>query len=104
MTRKPAWQVIRRRSGTMADADFFPGCFVLVTCGACGHAKPYNPGRIVMRLRELRLGGTLATFEQIAARIEKTCRCGVRDWRADLAYPPHMSSADVKRLQARARN
>jgi hypothetical protein len=96
--------MIGRRNGTMADADFFPGCFVLVTCGACGHAKPYNPGRMLMRLRELRLGGTLATFEDIAGRIEKRCRCGVRDWRVALAFPPHMTSGDIKRLQARARN
>ena len=104
MTAKPAWQVIARRNGTMADADFFPGCHVLVTCDACGHAKPYAPGRLVMRLRELHMGGTLTTFEEIARRIEKRCRCGVRDWRVELAFPPHMTAGEIKRLQARARN
>lgn len=104
MTQKQPWQVIGRRNGTMADADLFPGCFVLVTCGACRHFKTYSTTRILMRLRELRMGGTLATFEDIAGRIEKKCRCGARDWRVDLAFSPYMSSGEIKRLQARARN
>jgi hypothetical protein len=104
MSRTPAWQVIARRNGTMADADFFPGSHVLVTCNVCRYAKPYASGRMVMRLRELRMGGTLTTFEEIAQRIEKRCRCGARDWRVDLAFPPHMTSGEIKRLQARARN
>jgi hypothetical protein len=99
-----SWRVIERRNGTMADADLFPGCHLLVTCNACGHHKSYNPGRIVMRLRELRLGGSLATFGDVASRIEKTCKCGTRDWRAQLAFRPGTTDGDIKRLAARARN
>jgi hypothetical protein len=98
------WRVIEAPNGKMADADLFPGSLLLVTCNACGHFKHYNPGRVVMRLRELRLGGTLATFSDVAGRIERKCRCGVRDWRAELAWPPGMTDGDIKRLAARARN
>lgn len=98
------WRVIEPRNGTLSDADFFPGCYVLVTCNACGHAKPFSPGRIVMRLRELHLGGTLATFGDVAGRMERKCRCGMRDWRAELAFPPNATDADIRRLAARARN
>ena len=98
------WRVIDTPNRTMADAGLYPGCQLLVSCGACGHRKSYNPGRVVMRLRELRLGGTLVTLGEIAGRIERKCRCGTRDWRADLAWPPGMRDGDIKRLAAQARN
>lgn len=101
MSRKTAWQIIAPRRGTMADADVFPDCQVLVTCTACGQAKPYAPGRMVMRLRELRMGGTLTTFEEIATRIENPCRCGVRSCAGTSPSPPYMSTGEIKRLQAR---
>ena len=99
-----SWRVIEPRNGTLADADFYPGSHLLVTCNACGHRRSFSPGRIVMRLRELRLSGTLATLGEVAGRIDKTCTCGVRAWRAELAWPPGMRDSDIKRLAARARN
>ena len=98
------WQVIERGNGTIKEADLFPGCFVLVTCNGCGHFKSYKPDRVVMRLRELRLGGARATFSDVAGRIERKCRCGVRDGRAEVAWPPGMTEGEIKSLAARARN
>jgi hypothetical protein len=97
------WRVITTFNGTLGDAERFPGCKLLVTCNACGHLKSYSPGRVVMRLRELRLGGTLATLEEVARRIERPCPCGQRAWRAELAWPPGLSASEIKRLAARAR-
>ncbi|WP_331589028.1 hypothetical protein [Phenylobacterium sp.] len=98
------WRPIEAPNGKMADADLFPGCFVLVTCKACGHFKAYPPATVVLRLRQLQMGGTLATFAEVAGRVGATCPCGARDWRAGLAWPPGMTDGDIKRLAARARN
>ena len=98
------WRVIATLNGTLGDAHRFPGARLLVTCQACGHLKSYAPERVVMRLRELRLGGSSASFEDVARRIERPCPCGRRAWRVELAWPPGLTESEIQRLANQLRS
>lgn len=94
-----------RSTDPLEDYRRYPGCRVLLSCGACGYAKDYNPERIVMRLRELRVGGWKTPIVGIAAQMRRPCpACRKMQWTTRLAYPADMTEAEARRLMARMRN
>jgi hypothetical protein len=100
-----SWRVISSPDWVIGDSERFPGSRLYVSCGGCGHFKSYGPGRVIMRLRELRLGGYKTPLPRVAESVERKCpRCGKRNWRAELAWPPGFTEGDAKRAAARARN
>ncbi len=94
-----------RPTDPLEDYRRYPGCRVLLTCGACDYAKDYNPERIVMRLRELRVGGYKTPIVRIAAQMRRPCpTCRKMKWSSRLAYPDTMTEAEARRLMNRMRN
>jgi hypothetical protein len=89
----------------MGDYRRYPGARLLLTCAQCGWSKDYSAERVIDRLRALRAGGHDTRVEQVARRIGWNCPgCGRVMWRAEFAWPPGMTEADVKRLANLYRN
>ncbi|MCR5874615.1 hypothetical protein LRS10_10815 [Phenylobacterium sp. J426] len=42
---------------SIGDFQKYPGARLLLVCAACSWCRPYNPERVIARLRELRTGG-----------------------------------------------
>ena len=83
----------------------YPACRVLLVCGPCGWARPYDPVRIIDRLRSLRFGGLKTRVGAVARHVGWNCpACGRVQWRALLAYPPGLDSAELKRMTSRLRS
>jgi hypothetical protein len=92
-------------SAVIGDFRRYPGCVLLLSCGACGWTKPYNAERILARLLELKNGGHTTRLDQVARRVAWPCPgCGRLHWKTGFAYPPHIDAAEVRRQAARWRN
>ena len=82
---------------SIGDFARYPGCRLAVTCAMCGWSKGYNPERIIRRLRELKAGGYTTPLEVVARRVQWPCPgCHRLKWRANLAWPPELTEADIR--------
>lgn len=94
-----------RSTDPLEDYRRYPGCRLLLTCSACDYARHYNPERIVMRLRELRVGGYKTPIVGIAAQMRRPCpACQKMKWTTRLAYPADLTEAEAKRLMRQIRS
>ena len=92
-------------SASMGDYRRYPGCRLLITCAVCGWSKSYSPGRIIVRLQELKAGGHATPVAAIPRRIGWNCpACHRTRWRAQFAWPPTVNEREVKRLTNLYRN
>jgi hypothetical protein len=93
--------------GTAALGDYrrYPGCRLLLACGACAWSKSYNPERLIDRLRELKAGGHATRLADVARRVAWNCpACGRMRWRAQFAWPRELAPGEARRLANRYRN
>lgn len=89
----------------LEHARNFPGCRVLLRCGACGARRRYDPLRIAHRLYTLGEGGLQTPVVDVAGWIKAPCpRCGTRRWETCLAYPPGLDEREAQRLRRRLRD
>jgi len=93
--------------GTTAIGDFrrYPGCRLVLVCGACAWCKSYNPERVIDRLRALNAGGYATTLAAVAKRVGWNCpACARMSWLAQFGWPPGVDEREVRRLSNLYRN
>ncbi|MGA0607735.1 hypothetical protein ACO2Q0_17220 [Phenylobacterium sp. VNQ135] len=104
----PAWKftpIPASAETSVGDFRRYPGCRLLLCCGACSWSKHYNPERVIDRLRELRAGGYATRLVDAARKVGWNCpACSRMRWRMQFAWPPGLSPQDVQRLANRYRN
>lgn len=89
----------------MQDHRRYPGCRLLLFCGACTVAKGYSPERIIDRLRALKAGGHDTKVADVARSVGWPCpTCGRMRWATQLAYPVGLGEREAKRLANVYRN
>lgn len=90
---------------SIGDFRKFPGARLLLVCAACSWSKPYNPERVIDRLRELRTGGYATRLVDCARRVGWNCpACSRMRWRMQFAWPPGLDDREIRRLANRYRN
>lgn len=89
----------------MQDHRRYPGCRLLLFCGACTAAKGYSPEKIIERLRARKTGGHETKVADVARAIGWPCpSCGRMRWATQLAYPAGLDEREARRLANVYRN
>lgn len=89
----------------LGDYQLYPGCRLLLFCGACTVAKGYNPAGIIERLRSLRTGGHDTRVSAVAKAVGWPCpSCGRMRWASQFAYPSDLDPREARHLAHRYRN
>lgn len=90
---------------TLGEHQLYPGCRLLLFCGACTVAKGYDPARIIDRMRSLRTGGHETLVSAVAKAVGWPCpSCGRMRWASQFAYPADLDLREAARLAHRYRN
>jgi len=89
----------------LADHRRYPGCRLLLFCGACTWSKSYRPERIIARLQELRVSGHTTPVTDVAKRVGWNCpSCGRMRWGSQLVYPAELDEREARRLVRQIRS
>lgn len=93
------------RLAMIGDYPRWPGCRLLLTCGACGWNKTYDPARVLARLQQLRAGGHTTPLSEVVRRIQWPCPgCHRLHWRIAFALPDGHDPREARRLTGLYRN
>jgi hypothetical protein len=90
---------------TLGEHIRYPGCKLVLFCGACDWSKAYEVGNVIDGLRALRKGGYHTHVEFVPELVRAHCpACSQKRWKACFGYPEDLDAREARRLAAQIRS